>query len=206
MNSRQAYATLRKLGVPAIRTSDAAAALKLSTPAAAQTLAALAKAELVTPIRQGLFWIDGTVDLDRLPEYLTAPLPSYISLQTALHRRGMIEQIPEVIYAASLARTQRVSTRVGSFSFHHFAPELFGGYDELPNGVKLATAEKALFDVAYLSAGRSRLFAGLPELELPRRFRAAELKRWLAKIPSERSRTIATRKLDEFIASAHASA
>jgi predicted transcriptional regulator of viral defense system len=202
MNSRQAYATLRALGVPVIRTSDAATALELATPAATQTLVALARAKLITPIRHGAFWIDGDVDPDRLPEYLTAPLPSYLSLQTALHRHGLIEQIPAVIYAATLARTQRIETRVGSFSFHHFASEVFGGYDVLARGVKLATPEKALFDIAYLSAGKSRLFAALPELELPRRFRRAELARWVSKIPSDRSRTITRRKLDEFLAPA----
>lgn len=76
----------------------------------------------------------------------------------------------------------------------------FGGFEELSNGVKLASAEKALFDFAYLSAGKSRLFVALPELELPRKFRRAELERWLAKIPSERSRTITRRKLDAFLA------
>jgi hypothetical protein len=37
------------------------------------------------------------------------------------------------------------------------------------------------------------------QLELPRKFRRGELDRWLAKIPSERSRTIARRKSDEFL-------
>jgi predicted transcriptional regulator of viral defense system len=202
MNAREAYARLRGLGVPVIRTSDAATALDLALPAAAQTLAALAKSKLVSPIRQGLFWVDGPVDPNRIPEYLTAPLPSYLSLHTALHRRGMIEQIPEVLYASTLARSQRVNTQVGSFSFHHLAPEVFGGFEELTNGVKLATPEKALFDFAYLSAGKSRLFVALPELELPRKFRRADLNRWVAKIPSERSRTITRRKLDEFLAAA----
>lgn len=205
MNALEAYSRLRGLGVPVIRTSDAATALELALPAAAQTLAALAKSKLVTPIRQGVFWIEGTVDPDRVPEYLTAPLPSYLSLHTALHRRGVIEQIPEVLYAATLARTQRVETRVGSFSFHHLAPEVFGGFEERSNGVKLATAEKALFDFAYLSAGKSRLFTALPELELPRKFRRAELNRWLAKIPSERSRTITSRKLEAFLTAARRS-
>jgi hypothetical protein len=91
---------------------------------------------------------------------------------------------------------------VGSFSFHHLAPEVFGGFEELTNGVKLATPEKALFDFACLSAGKSRLFVALPELELPRKFRRAELNRWVAKIPAERSRTITRRKLDEFLAAA----
>lgn len=202
MTSLEALATLRRLGVPAVDTADAAAALGLASAAASQTLARLAKAGLVRRVRHGTFWLEDTLDVLRLPEILTAPLPSYVSLQTALHRRGLIEQIPEVVYAVSLARTQRVTTDVGTFSVHHIAPELFGGYDETPSGAKLATAEKALFDVAYLASGRSRLFTELPELELPRGFRRSDLARWVAKIPSARSRTLAERKLEAFLAKA----
>jgi hypothetical protein len=122
MNARDALAALRKLGVPAIDTADAAAAFGLSTAAASQTLTRLAQAGLILSVRHGTWWLEDTLDLLRLPEYLTAPLPSYVSLQTALHRRGLIEQIPEVVYAVSLARTQRVNTKVGSFSIHHVAP------------------------------------------------------------------------------------
>jgi hypothetical protein len=147
--------------------------------------------------------VNGQVDPYVLPEYLSAPLGSYLSLQTALHLRGLIEQIPDVYYAVSLGRTSRIKTSVGVFSLHHVAPEVFGGYEERASGAKLATAEKALFDFAYLSAGRSRFFTTLPELTLPKNFRRAELKRWLEKIPSERSRTITRNKLDEFLAAAH---
>jgi predicted transcriptional regulator of viral defense system len=122
-----------------------------------------------------------------------------VSLQTALHRRGLIEQIPEVVYVVSLARTQRVKTTAGTVSIHHLAPEVFGGYEETSRGAKLATAEKALFDFAYLSGGRSRLFTSLPELALPRGFRRKELSRWLAKIPSERSRTLTAQKLEALL-------
>lgn len=151
-------------------------------------------------IRHGLWWLDGRVDPLRLPEYLTAPFPGYVSLHTALHRHGVIEQIPEVVYAVSLARTERIETSVGLFSIHHLAPEVFGGFEETASGVKLATVEKALFDFAYLSPGRSRLFTSLPELELPRGFDEKELARWVRKIPSERSRTLTTNKLDAFVA------
>lgn len=202
MNAREAYASLRRLAVPVVDTADAAAALRQSTAAAHKTLSRLAQAGLVTSIRHGTWWIDGAVDPYRLPEYLTAPLTSYVSLHTALHLRGLIEQIPEVIYAASLARTQRIVTRAGTFSIHHLAPEVFGGFEETRAGVKLATAEKALFDFAYLSTARSRLFTTLPELELPRGFRRAELRRWVERIPSERSRTIATRQLEKYLARA----
>ena len=155
MNAREALACLRRLGVAAIDTADAAAALGLSTAAASQTLARLARAGLVSSVRHGSWWLDGEIDPLRLPEVLTAPLPSYVSLHTALHRRGLIEQIPEVVYAVSLARSQRVETSVGSFSIHHLAPEVFGGFEELESGAKIATPERALFDFAYLSSGRA---------------------------------------------------
>ena len=202
MNASEAYAVLRRLGVPVLDTADAAAALRQSTAAATKTLSRLAQSGLVAPVRHGTWWVDGVGDPYRLPEYLTAPLDSYLSLHTALHLRGIVEQIPEVFYAASLARTQRIETRMGTFSIHHLAPEVFGGYEQMPTGVKLATAEKALFDFAYLSAGRSRLFTAMPELDLPRGFRRAELRRWVEKIPSERSRTITKRKLETFLAAA----
>jgi predicted transcriptional regulator of viral defense system len=202
MNARDAFARLRGLGVPVIETADAAAALGQSTAAASMTLSRLLESGLVRAVRHGTWWLDGPIDPYRLPEYLTAPLPSYVSLQTALHVHGLIEQIPEVVYVTSLARTQRVSTRAGAFSIHHVAPEVFGGFEENAAGVKLATAEKALFDVAYLSAGRSRLFTTLPELELPRGFDRRELKRWLTRIPSQRSRTITSQKLDLFLTAA----
>jgi predicted transcriptional regulator of viral defense system len=202
VKAADAFARLRRLGVPVVDTADAAAALGQSTAAASMTLSRLVASGLIAPVRHGTWWLDGAIDPLRLPEYLTAPLPSYVSLQTALHIHGLIEQIPEVAYAVSLARTQRIETRAGTFSIHHVAPEVFGGFDEAASGIKLATAEKALFDVAYLSAGRTRLFAALPELELPRGFRRAELKRWVGRIPSERSRTITSRKLDEFLTGA----
>jgi predicted transcriptional regulator of viral defense system len=202
MNASDAYAKLRKLGVPVIETADAAALLGQSAPAATKTLSRLAKAGLVTAVRHGTWWVSGTVDPYTLPPYLTAPFESYLSLHTALHLRGLIEQIPEAFYAVSLARTSQIATSSGIFSIHHLAPEVFGGYEETTAGAKLATAEKALFDFAYLSAGRSRLFTSLPELTLPRGFRQRELTSWIAKIPSERARTITQRKLDAFMATA----
>ncbi|HEX5660158.1 MAG TPA: hypothetical protein VFX59_23350 [Polyangiales bacterium] len=178
--------------------------LRLSTAAASQTLSRLARAGLIRSVRHGTWWLEDALDPLRLPEYLTAPLPSYVSLQTALHRRGLIEQIPEVVYAVSLARTQRIKTSAATVSVHHVTPEVFGGYEEAELGTKLATAEKALFDFAYLSSGRSRLFTSLPELELPRSFRRRELSRWVAKIPSERGRTLTERKLHALLAMARA--
>jgi predicted transcriptional regulator of viral defense system len=202
MKASDVLARLRRLGVPALRTAEAAVALGLSKPAASMALTRLCAAGLVTPVRHGVWWLDGTVDVYSLPATLSAPYDSYLSLHTALHMHGLIEQIPEVIYLASQGRTHRISTRVATYSLHHIAPEVFGGFQLSASGVRLATAEKALFDFAYLAAGRSGLFASLPELELPRGFRERELRRWVAKIPSARSRTLTSSRLDAFLAGA----
>ena len=199
MNAREAFARLQRLQIPVLGTADAAAALEQSAFAASKTLTRLAESGLVTSIRHGSWWIGKDADPYRLPEFLTAPMPSYLSLQTALHFRGMVEQIPEVFYVVSLSRTQRIATRVGSFSVHHVAPELFGGFEESAAGVKLATPEKALFDLAYLSGGRSRLFTAVPELEIPAKFQWREVRRWIGRIPSPRARTLVAQRLEQFV-------
>ncbi|MBN1611503.1 MAG: type IV toxin-antitoxin system AbiEi family antitoxin domain-containing protein [Polyangiaceae bacterium] len=200
MNAREALGRLRRLRVPAATTSDAAAVLGLSVEAASHTLRRLAASGLVTPVRRGLWALSDQADPLALAEYVTAPYPSYVSLQTALYRRGMIGQIPSSIYLVSLARSDLVETGVGTYSVHHVRPELFGGFEHDPqSGTKLASPEKALFDFFYLSPTRGRLFVALPELELPRGFRRSAVREWVDRIPSARSRTIVTRKLESVL-------
>lgn len=205
MNATEAFSRLSKLGSPALRTSDAAAALGLSASGASITLSRLAKAGLIRRVRSGTWWIGEGPDPLRLPEFLTAPLPTYVSLLSALSIHGMIEQLPQVTFAVSLARSQRITTSVGVVSVHHIDPELFGGFVTLPSGVKLATPEKALFDLAYLSGGRSRRFASLPELELPARFRRRQLKHWINRIASARARTMTSLRLAAWLGGAASS-
>jgi predicted transcriptional regulator of viral defense system len=195
MNAAEALGRLHDLRVPVFTTADAAVLLVASVDAANKTLKRLAKAGLILPLRHGLWAVGKTVDPLLLPDYVTAPYPSYVSLQSALYLHGMISQIPQVTYAVSLDRTQRIRTAVGTLSIHRVAPTFFGGFDLLESGVKLAKPEKALLDVFYLSGTRTRLFAALPELELPRGFRIKEARAWLDRIPSKRLRTVVTEKL-----------
>jgi predicted transcriptional regulator of viral defense system len=201
MNAAEALSRLRDLGVPVVTSSDAAGVLGVSAPATSKTLGRLARAGLVVPVRKGLWALDRDLDLLLLTEYLTAPYPSYVSLQTALYRHGLISQIPSVIYAVTLGRDRRFQTPFGAYSFHHLPPGLFGGWaPPPPTGLKLATAEKALADYLYLTPTRSRLFAALPELELPSGFRVEKTRAWLRRIPSRRLRTLAERRLEEILA------
>lgn len=157
------------LGVATVETADVATVLRVTTSAATKLLGRLAAAKLIVRLRSGL-WL-----LAR-----TAPDPY-----------GLAEAVT--------ARTQKIATSVGVFSVHHIAPELFDGFEFRADGTKLATPEKALFDVVYLSGGRSRLFAHLPELELPAGFRARRLRDWTRRIAAARKRSMVETRLEAML-------
>jgi hypothetical protein len=123
-------------------------------------------------------------------------------LLTALSLHGMISQVPRVVYVASLAPTRRIETRLGVFSVHRVGPAVFGGFATTAKGVRLATPEKALLDTLYLAPARSRLFAALPEVELPRGFSVRVARRWVARIPSGPRRLAVERRLAKVLAAA----
>ena len=194
MRAANAYADLLRFGRRVITTDDAAVRLRMSASAASRLLSRLTEAGLVVPLRRGLWCLGGAPEPLELPELLTAPHPAYVSFQSALYYHGVISQIPQVIYVASLARTQRVTTRVATYSVHHLPPELFGGYTN-KGGVQMATCEKALVDLLYLSNAKSRLFARLPEVEIPTQFRTQEAERWIRAIPSTFKQTMVRNRL-----------
>jgi predicted transcriptional regulator of viral defense system len=200
MNAASALAHLRGLGKRVVTTNDVTLALGLERSAATQTLKRLAAEGLLKKIRHGLWAVDPALDPLLLPEYLTAPLPSYVSFQSALYLRGMVSQVPEVIYVASLAQTRRVKTTLGAFSIHRLAPTFFGGYETLEeSGIRLAMPEKALLDTLYLGPTRSRMFAHLPEIEIPEGFDRRKAREWVARIPPGPRRASVEQRLDRLL-------
>jgi len=206
MNAASALARLRALGKRVVTTNDVTLALRVERSAATQTLKRLAAVGLLKKIRHGLWAVDPALDPLLLPEHLTAPLPSYVSFQSALYLRGMVSQVPEVTYVASLAQTRRVKTTLGVFSIHRLAPTFFGGYETMKDsGVRLAAPEKALMDTLYLGPTRSRLFAELPEIVIPRGFDKRKALEWIARIPPGPRRTSVERRLDSLLRRRHRS-
>jgi len=61
---------------------------------------------------------------------------------------------------------------------------------------------KALVDFLYLSTTRGRLFASLPEVELPPGFQRRAAHKWIQRISSKRLKTIMAQRLDEVLARA----
>jgi predicted transcriptional regulator of viral defense system len=198
VKAADAYAELRRLGRPVLSTREAAALWGSEQTAASRRLASLAGAGLVLRVRKGLWTLDSEIEPFALGPYLTAPLPSYVSLWSALADHGMIEQVPRQISLISLARPRRIVTiTLGTYFVHQITPELFGGYAHTERGY-LASAEKALFDLVYVrSAAGTR--AHPPELSLPEDFDRAKLDPWIDRIESSRLRTLVTRRLREVL-------
>lgn len=201
MNAVRALETLRGLDRPIIRTEEAAAVLGISGSNASHFLASLQEAGSVLRVAPGRWSVVARPSPYLVASWLTDPYPSYVSLYTALSRRGLITQIPRTIYVVSLADTKTVRTPVGTYSVHRLPPELFGGYEER-DGERMATPEKAVFDTLYLARARGRRFSHLTEIELPAGFRVDVLSDWAARVGDPRVRSFVTARIADVVAQA----
>ncbi|MFH0751911.1 MAG: hypothetical protein V2B17_08760 [Chloroflexota bacterium] len=189
MSRLEADAVLEPLG-PVIRTAEAAAALRRSVSSASRVLRGLEAAGRARQVRHGI-WVVGRTMPDPfavVPE-LTSPHLAYVSFISALDHHGMIDQIPREVTVASLDRARRITTTLGTFAIHHLPPELFGGWAETPRG-RVATPEKAIFDISYVSAVHAGRPRRVPELELPPGFDRRAIDAWLERIASRRVATM----------------
>jgi predicted transcriptional regulator of viral defense system len=199
MRLTEALAKIRRLP-PAFTTREVAGVLGVEPRHASVLLGRLASSEHVMRLAQGRWALSGHIQAIALPEALTRPIPSYVSLQSALYHHGMIEQIPEVVYAATLGPTRRVATPIATVSLHRLTSDFFFGFELVPSArAHVAVAEKALLDFFYLRQARSRLFRALPELELPRHFSARRARSMLCRIRSNERRALVTRLLEEVL-------
>jgi predicted transcriptional regulator of viral defense system len=83
--------------------------------------------------------------------------PSYVSLQSALSHYGMIPEFVPVTTSVTTGRPEELGTPMGRFLFRHVKKSAFFGYaqTEISRGqpVFLASPEKALLDLLYLTTG-----------------------------------------------------
>ena len=142
---------LEDFGQELLQSSDVASLLRVSRPHASKVMTRLSESGFSVPLTKGRWALSEEIDRFLVPEFLTAPSPSYISLYSALFYHGMISQIPETIYAVSISKTRRYRTKIGTFSIHHLEPEFFFGFELIgEQGIKMATPEKALVDTLYM--------------------------------------------------------
>jgi hypothetical protein len=117
----------------------------------AMTLLRAARKGIVA--RAGIHWINLMDPPDVLEVALALRSPSYLSFESALHRRGIISQAPRgALTVAVTGRSGFFGTAVGPIRFLHLKPALFFGFDEQ----RVALAEKAWLDLLYIRGLRGR--------------------------------------------------
>jgi len=94
---------------------------------------------------------------------------SYVSLQSALSYYSMIPEHVPTITSVTTQRPEQVKTPLGQYVFRHVKKDWFHGFRqiELGSGQRafVATPEKALLDLAYLTPGADN-YNFLAELRL----------------------------------------
>jgi predicted transcriptional regulator of viral defense system len=197
LSTAQAVRAARR---PVFTTREIAALRGSSLSGASQSLRRFEKQGLLAQPARGVWCDPSDPRFTRfsLVPFLAGGHRAYVSLLSALHLYGMIEQIPQVVYAVTTGHTRTVETGLGAFSFHRIQPALFAGFDWHGPGrdFLIATPEKALVDSLYLSSRKGRRFRFFPEIDLGTRFRLREARRWIRRIRDPRIRRHAADRLE----------
>lgn len=101
--------------------------------------------------------------------YLLGNEQGYLSFLSAMHRHGLISQIPGSVQIATTGHTRRLTTEFGRYEFLHLKPMMMRDgvvLSETKHEYPIACPEKALLDTLYISTRKGRRFSSLPELEL----------------------------------------
>jgi hypothetical protein len=92
----------------------------------------------------------------------------YVSFLSALHRHGLLSQIPVRIQVATTGHGRIVRSPLSVFEFFQMNPRMMmEGVEWSGTSVpyRMAIVEKAFLDLLYLSTRKRRRFASLPELD-----------------------------------------
>ena len=152
-------------------TRDYAYYQNLSMSAASKKLSRLKETKLITRVTKGV-WANTSHPYFHPAScvpYLLNNENGYVSFLTALHFHGLLSQIPKTIQVATTGHSRILDSSVAYYEFFQIKPELMQQHltwSETQLPYLLATAEKALLDVLYISTRKNRRFIRLPELTL----------------------------------------
>ena len=163
------------------------------------------KSGRVLQLRRGVYAVNATYVKQAPHPFLVASLlrrASYVSLQSALSHYGMIPEYVPTTTSITTGRPERFDTPLGRFEFRHTAKQRFNGFHEIEiapgQPILIASPEKALVDLLYLTAG-SDAEAWLRELRVaphPRFTDESVLKDAAATCASKKVLRAVTRLLD----------
>lgn len=156
MNAAEIIGMIRRHDLRVFTTADIITLSGLTAVAAGQHLNRLASQNIVVRIKRGV-WVNklaANLNPYEAVPFLRAPWPAYVSLHSALADYGVVQEIPQVIYAVTSTMPRRYSTPIGEFRFHHLPARLMWGFEVRQTGsglYPLADREKAFLDLIYLS-------------------------------------------------------
>ena len=126
-------------------------------------LSRLTKTGVINRLRRNMYVPAGAkVDWELVAEQI-AP-DSYVSFESALSFYNVINQVPYELTMARLGKSRRVRLAGKDISFRRIKKELYGGF-VINDKIKIATPEKALLDLIYLSV-RGQTNFNFSELDL----------------------------------------
>lgn len=114
----------------------------------------LVKRKKIIRLIRGFYTFNlSSLDLESLScEILT---PAYISLEYALWRYGMMNEIPARITLITTKKSRLYTFSNNTFEYSHFNPTLFFGY-KIEKNILIAEKEKAFLDEIYLISLKKR--------------------------------------------------
>ena len=129
-------------------------------PAVQRQLAGWVRDGRLVRVRKGLYALERPhrkVDPDPFVISNRLVMPSYVSLESALHFHEMIPDVVQGVTAVTTGRVAEFETPLGRYLFHHVMEERFwgAGYAGVARGQRalVASPEKALLDLLYLTPG-----------------------------------------------------
>lgn len=202
MKARMTVAqAIQEINRPIFTTREIAGIRGSSLSATSQALRGLSEKGIIENPSRGLWCTpsDPSFTPFALVPFLTGSHKAYISFLSALHLHGLIEQIPQIIYAATTSLTRVIQTSVGSYSFHRIHPQFFKGYDWYGTGrdFLVASPEKALVDCLYLASRKGKRFRHLPELHVGDGFSFSSVEDWIEQIPNNQIRQFVLKHLSD---------
>lgn len=152
-------------------TRDFAINSKISISSATRFLSNIAKNKEINLITRGIWLFDPQklVHPFSLTPFLIGNANGYISLLTALHIHGVLSQIPSRIQVISTNHQRVLKTNFGIYEFFQMKPEIMNdgiSWSQTKYPYRIASIEKAILDIFYLSTRKGKRFSYLPELEL----------------------------------------
>jgi len=164
-------------------TRDYAFSNGLTISAATEQLKRLEAKKLIVKLTRGI-WANINhpyYDPNLAIPYLLNNEQGYLSFLSALNLHGMISQIPQTIQVASTGRSRKLKTQIANYEFIQLNPNmLLAGIDwaktDSQNTYLIASSEKALLDVLYVSTRKGNRFISLPELDLNNNFSKKKFK------------------------------